>query len=219
MLQLESLFPELDQLHATYGSKTLASIYGGGQITNPRVCLIFMNPTAKNVAAQPGWTGLRAPWIGTKKVWVMLHKLGLLKNADLVEKIQALAPREWDPRFAEQVYQEVATESLYVTNIAKCTQDDARSLPDSVFRAYRNSMLTELELINPKYIITFGNQVSSILLQKPVSVSNYLNDEGERLLVNSQLNFNIFPTYYPIGHGTMNMPKAISRIEQILKLG
>ena len=76
-------------------------------------------------------------------------------------------------------------------------------------------MLREILLINPKKIITFGNQVSSILLGKPVKVGNYdKKSSGELLRINDK-KFFVYPTYYPVGQGIRNMNLAISRIEEI----
>ncbi|MCA9379021.1 hypothetical protein KC640_01200, partial [Candidatus Dojkabacteria bacterium] len=119
------------------------------------------------------------------------------------------------PDFADELYGAIATESIYITNIAKCTQADARPLANSIFREYLPSMLQELEQVNPQFTFTLGNQVSSTLLQKPISVSNYLQDELEALTVGDR-EINVFPAFYPVGQGTPNMPKAVRRIRQVL---
>lgn len=216
MLQITELFPKFNDLHLAYGSETATPIYGAGQINNPEICLIFMNLTAKNVSSNPNWEGIRAPWIGTRNVWMLLHKLGLFNNSEIIDAIKKMKPEEWTIEFAENLYKEIANESLYITNIAKCTQDDARHLPDKVYKEYLPLMLEELEYVNPKIIFTLGNQVSSILLQRQISVSNYLNDEYDVLKLPSGNGFKVYPTYYPIGQGTPNMPKAINRIKNVL---
>lgn len=217
MLQITELFPEIYELHKTYGSKDCEPIFGGGQINNPKVCLIFMNPTARNVSANRQWTGLRAPWLGTKNVWMMLSKLGLLKNENLLDQIKVMKPENWTVEFATQLYQELADESIYITNIAKCTQDDARPLSNIVYKEYLPSTLQELEFVNPKFTFCFGNQVSSIILGKSISVSKYLNDEYETLNVNNKT-LKIYPTFYPVGQGMRNMARAIDRIQRVLSL-
>lgn len=216
-MQLIELFPKFDQLHSIYGSKNLTSIYGAGQINNPNICLIFMNPTSKNVSSSPEWQGIRAPWLGTKNIWKLLHKLGLLTNIELFNSTQNLRPGEWTIDFCKYVYSEISKESIYITNIGKCTQDDARHLADSVYKDYLPLLLEELDLIQPKIVITLGNQVSSVLLQKPVSVSKYLDDEYELLSTISNPALKVYPTFYPIGQGTPNMPKAINRITAVLQ--
>lgn len=214
MIQVEHLFPIHDKLHKQYGSQNLQAIYGAGQIQNPNICIVFMNPTAKNVSSNLNWKGLRAPWLGTKNVWKLFSKLGLFTNQEILNKIQILKPEEWSEEFAEDLYKEIANHSLFITNIATCTQDDARPIADIVYKEYLPSMIEELEFIKPKIILTLGNQVNSVLLQKPVSVSNYLKDEYEEI---AGTNLRVFPAYYPIGQGTPNMQKTIDRINIVLK--
>lgn len=54
-MQLTHLFPTFDALQKIYGEKTLDAIYGCGKIDKPKVCLVFMNPTARNAAANKQW--------------------------------------------------------------------------------------------------------------------------------------------------------------------
>ena len=215
-MQINSLLPKFDQLHSIHGDSEYSAIYGAGQIDNPRVALIFMNPTARNVSAHHSWKGLRAPWIGTKKVWKLLFKLGLFNDANLVNQSQALQPAEWTPDFTQELYQAIADHSLYITNISKATLSDARPVSNQVYREYLPSMLEELETVRPQFTFTLGNQVSSTLLQRPISVSNYLLDESEEVVLPGGEELKVYPTFYPVGQGQRNMPLAIERIQAVL---
>lgn len=215
-MQLTTLFEKFDQLHQIYGDKTLTSIYGAGEINSPKICLIFMNPTAKNISSTLSWSGIKAPWLGTKNVWKLLYKLGLFNNKELINQIEVLKSNEWTEEFSQKVYTQVAKDSIYITNIAKCTQNDAKHLPDSIYKEYLPLMLEEISLLKPGIILALGNQVNSVLLQKPISVSNYKDMEYETLKINENYSLKVYPTYYPIGQGTPNMPKAIDRINKIL---
>ena len=210
MQQVIQLHSEYDKLQLKYGDPTLSSIYGAGCINNPNVMFIFMNPTGRNISSIPSWKGLRAPWIGTKQVWDIFENLGLLKS-EIYLKIKSIKPEEWDYDFANEVYTDIQNHSVFITNLGKCTQVDARPLSNSVFKEYLNLMYKEIEIVNPKKIVTFGNQVSSILLNKTISVSNYVDDQKEMLN-----GYKIYPTYYPVGQGRRNMPLAIKRIKIIL---
>ncbi len=214
-LQLPELFAQFDLLHDRFGSRSYTSIYGAGKIERPQLCLIFMNPTARNISASKTWTGIKAPWLGTKHVWKMLYKLGLLTDEELYHNISTYKPDEWTEDFCELLYKHVADNFLYITNIAKCTQDDARKLPDTLFKEYRDLMLDELDRIQPVHVVTFGNQVSSILLQKPISVSKFVSNEYVSLTTPLGQTFRVYPTYYPVGQGMRNMDKAIKRIDAI----
>lgn len=212
-MQLEQLKGTLDELQKRFGDPSLSSIYGAGYVSRPDVCFVFMNPTGKNVAADPAWRGLRAPWIGTKNVWKLFAKLNLISD-DLFQSIQAMHATEWTPDFAERVYRELAEKSLYVTNLSKSTQIDARPLPDSLFREYLPAFHKEIDAIQPRRIITFGNQVSSILLSTPIKVSEARKSTIP--LVVEHETFPVHPTFYPVGQGMRNIDKAVEDIQWIL---
>lgn len=213
-MQLNQLKKDIDDLQLLFGDKNLKSIYGAGCIKNPKVMFIFMNPTAKNVSSFNSWKGLRAPWLGTKNVWQIFYALDIV-SFDYFQKIQEMKIGDWDVNFAYNIYKEVVEKKVYITNLAKCTQVDARSLKNDVFKNYLKIMEKEIIAINPKNIITFGNQVSSIILGKPVSVGDYKRNKKEVLKI-SRKSFNVYPTHYPVGQGRRNMPIAIKRIKAIL---
>jgi DNA polymerase len=118
--------------------------------------------------------------------------------------------------FAEQLYKEIADKKIYITNLAKCTQADARPLKDKVFKDYLTYTMEEIALLQPKHIISLGNQVSSILLHKPIRVSEYKNNDHETLTIDNTT-YKVYPTFYPVGQGMRNMPLAIERIQKIKK--
>jgi len=210
-MQIIKLHTEIDILQLQYGEEGLSAIYGAGCIKNPELMLIFMNPTGKNISSDPKWEGLRAPWIGTKNIWLFLREIGVLS-----EKILQVTRGDWNVETARAVYKELARNKIYITNLAKCTQADARGLSNSVFRAYMSVIKKEIALVNPKRIITFGNQVSSIFLEKSVSVSDYRGKQKDVCKIKEKL-FDVYPTYYPIGQGRRNQPLAVKRIRTILK--
>lgn len=212
-MQIYSLHKEFDNLQLKYGDNNLRPIYGAGDIDNPEVMFIFMNPTGRNISSSPSWKGLRAPWLGTKQVWDIFNNLNLL-NTDIFNQIKVKRSEEWSVEFAQEVYTDIKNHHIYITNLAKCTQIDARPLSNRVFKDYLELMYKEIEIVNPKRIVTFGNQVSSILLKKSISVSNYLNSDFETILLNNT--YSVFPTYYPVGQGRRNMSKAVERIKGVL---
>ena len=44
---------------------------------------------------------------------------------------------------------------IFITNLGKCTQIDARTLSDDVLKQYLNLLLEEIVIIKPKVIVTF----------------------------------------------------------------
>lgn len=213
-LQLKELFKEFDKLQLKHGSKNYSAIYGAGKINSPKICLVFMNPTARNISSEKEWNGIRAPWVGTKNVWKMFSDLELI-DKKLAEEIISKKPIDWNKYFAKKVYEKVAKNNLYITNLSKATQVDAKPLPDKVFGYYLELFRKEIDLVKPKIIITFGNQVSSVILEKNISVSKY-RKKSEILKINNKT-YKVFPVYYPVGQGMPNISIAKADIKWILK--
>lgn len=207
---LDKLVKEYDRLQEKYGDPNLDSITFGGCLKNPDVCFVFMNPTARNITASKEWKGIKSPWVGTKNVWNLFNQLGVIDD-EIYTRIRNIRGSEWTYEFANEVYSQVAKNKFYITNLAKCTQVDARALPDSVFRNYLKLFLQEMEIVKPKKLILFGNQVSSIVLGEKISVS--LVRKKEFLLNNK---FKCYSVYYPVGNGRFNVDKAIEDILYIM---
>ncbi len=211
--RIDDLNVEYDKLQLKYGAKELTPIYNGGCTNNPDICFVFMNPTGKNIASSPNWKGRRSPWIGTKNIWKLFYKIGLL-DRKIYEDIMSKKPQEWDESFADEVYNNVEQHKYFITNLGKCTQLDARVLPNSVYNEYLDLLCKELEIINPKIVITLGNQVSSIVLNKNISVSQCRKKNFSKCIAGKS--YKIYPVYYPIGNGMMNIYKAIEDLKYII---
>ena len=210
---LDELKNKYDKLQLKYGAKELDSIYNGGCIYNPDICFVFMNPTGRNLASLKTWEGRKSPWIATKNIWTLFKKINLLED-DLYLKIRSKTPKEWDYAFADEVYDSVEKNKYFITNLGKCTQVDARALSDEVLSKYTKLLFNEIDIIKPKVIITFGNQVSSIILDKKISVSNCRKEYFEKKIGKDI--YKIFPVYYPVGNGIFNIDKAIDDINWII---
>ena len=213
-MRISELNSEYDKLQLQYGAKELKSIYNGGCTNNPDFCFVFMNPTGKNIASYPNWKGRRSPWIGTKNIWKLFYRIGLL-DEEIYMSIMSKKPQEWNENFADLVYENVEEHKYFITNLGKCTQVDARVLPNSVYSQYLDLLCKEIEIINPKTIITLGNQVSSIVLNKNISVSQCRKQSFSKKI--SDKNYSVYPVYYPIGNGMMNIDKAIEDLKYIIK--
>ena len=213
MNTLQKINLEYEKMQANFGDNNLHCIVGGGCTTNPNVCMVFMNPTAKNIASSKIWTGPRWPWLGTKDVWKFLNKLQLISDK-LLTQINSIKPSEWSIDFCNQVYEEVENNGLYITNLAKCTLPDARQISDAVFKEYVELFKKEIDAINPKVIILFGNQVSSVVLRQKISVSTCRLKPFE--LKTHTRTYPCYCVYYPVGNGRFNQDKAIEDLTQIL---
>ena len=213
-MKLEDLKTEYDKLQIKYGAKELDSIYNGGLEENPDICFVFMNPTGRNIASSKEWKGLKSPWIGTKNIWDLFYEVNLL-DKNIYDNIKSIKGSEWTVEFANEVYSNVKKHKYFITNLGKCTQIDARPLPNSVYKEYLELFKKEMEIIKPKLIILFGNQVSSIVLDEKISVS-----QCRKKLFKKEMNgkkFSFYSVFYPVGNGRFNIDKSIEDIKWILK--
>lgn len=92
---------------------------------------------------------------------------------------------------------------------------DARVLPNSVYHEYLDLLCKEIEMINPSIIITLGNQVSSIFLNRKISVSQCRKQSFTKHIAGKD--YKVYPVYYPIGNGMMNIDKAIEDLKLLLR--
>ena len=210
---LESLKKDYDLLQQKYGAVELDSIYNGGCVNNPNVCFVFMNPTGRNIASSKAWKGLKSPWIGTKNIWDLFYAVGLL-DVSIYNEIKNRKGPEWSEEFAEEVYDDVINHRYFITNLGKCTQVDARPLPNSVYLEYLDLLYQEISIINPKIVILFGNQVSSIVLGEKISVSKCRKKRFTKNVLGKEYKF--YSVFYPVGNGRFNIDKSIEDIKEIL---
>ena len=209
--ELKELCKKYDLLQMKYGDADLNSIYFGGCTVNPDICFVFMNPTKRNIASKKTWNGLRSPWIGTKNIWDLFKDISVIDET-IYKEIRLKKPNDWDSSFVDKLYKEITNKKVFITNLAKCTQIDARVLPDSVFIDYLELFKKEIDIISPKVIIFFGNQVSSIALNKKITVSTCRKEE---FLFNNK--YKCYSVYYPVGNGYLNIDKSIEDIKHIIE--
>lgn len=212
-MTLDDLKIEYDKLQLKYGAKELDSIYNGGCINNPDICFVFMNPTGKNIASDKSWKGIKSPWIGTKNIWDLFFELNLL-DKDIYKRIKEIKGSDWTEEFATTVYDDVKKHKYFITNLGKCTQIDARALPDSIYKEYLYLLEKEIEIINPKIIVLFGNQVSSIVLNEKISVSKCRKQEFIKEINGKE--YRCYCVFYPVGNGRFNIGKSVEDINYIL---
>lgn len=216
MNRLKELNIYYDKLQQKYGAQELDSIYNGGCTNNPDICFVFMNPTGRNIASSKEWKGRKSPWIGTKNIWDLFYRLNLM-DEEIYKLIKFIKPNEWTEEFADVVYNDVEKHKYFITNLGKCTQIDARTLPNNVYEEYLELLKKEIEIINPKVIILFGNQVSSIVLKEKISVSECRKKLFERDINGKTYKF--YSVYYPVGNGRINIDKSIEDIRYIQENG
>ena len=206
---LEELEKKYKTMQNKYGDKSLDAITFGGCTNSPDLCFVFMNPTGRNITSNKEWTGIKSPWIGTKNIWKLFKEVNLL-DTSIYNEIINKKGSEWTTDFAEEVYNNISSHKVFITNLAKCTQIDARPLKDEVYKKYLNLFFKEMNIVKPKKIILLGNQVSSIVLDRKISVSTTRKQKF------NYKEFSFYPVYYPVGNGIFNMDKAIEDIKYII---
>lgn len=213
-MKLESLNKEYNKLQIKYGAKELDSIYNGGCSNNPDICFVFMNPTGRNIASSKSWKGIKSPWIGTKNIWDLFYDVDLM-DENIYNTIKNIKGSQWTEEFAKEVYQDVTNHNYFITNLGKCTQVDARPLPNSVYLEYLQLLEKEIDIIKPKVIVLFGNQVSSIVLGEKISVSQARKKIYTKKINNTE--YKCYSVFYPVGNGRFNIDKSIEDIKWIMK--
>jgi hypothetical protein len=74
-IQVTHLFDAFDKLQHIHGDKTLMSVYGAGKKKQPKLFLLFMNPTGRNVSCSKDWKGIRTLRLGTKNIRKLLSSI------------------------------------------------------------------------------------------------------------------------------------------------
>lgn len=84
-----------------------------------------------------------------------------------------------------------------------------------VYKEYLKLFKKEIDIVNPKVVVLFGNQVSSIVLNKKISVSKC----RKQLFINriNGKEYKFYSVYYPVGNGRFNIDKSIEDIKWIIK--
>ncbi len=211
-MNLAELNEKYDEMQLIYGDPGLRSVFYGGCMENPDICFVFMNPTGKNIASCPDWTGMRAPWIGTKNIWDLFVAIGKF-DEEIYREIKSRKPKDWTSEFADRVYSEITQNKIYLTNLGKCTQTDAAMIPNRIFSEYSALLEREIEIIAPKAVVLFGNQVSTVFLKQNISVSQCRRKQFDKEIGGKV--FRCFPVFYPVGNGRANIGKSIEDIKWI----
>lgn len=202
-----------------YGDHRLDAISGAGQLERPKLALVFINPTHRNISTSPDWDGLKAPWIGCANIWQLFADADLISQ-EINHTIQT-TKTNWSKQFALDVYRHVASQGLYITNIVKWAGLDAKLPEREKIKLYAPILSRELQIVRPQRIVAFGQLTFDGLLRelgiKPPETFGVLNEltlETKSIHgIQTELG-EIVPCYFPVGQGIKNRAKAID----ILKL-
>jgi hypothetical protein len=217
-LQLDCISMGLQALEQTHhGDHTLDAISGAGQISRPKLALVFINPTHRNISTSRNWVGIKAPWIGCNNIWKLFVDAGLVDNG--LYKRMMVFGKDWPVKFAEEVYTHVRDRGLYITNIVKWAGLDARLPERNKVKIYLPLLLEELSAIKAERVILFGQLTFDAVL-KELRMKESFRDCNEDTLATKRLETissdygQLVACYFPVGQGIKNIRKA----EEILRL-
>ncbi len=188
-------------------------ILGAGKIKNPKLMIVFINPTSRNISSNKDWKGLRFPFIGRRSPWNIFEKVGWI-DQNLFEEIKS-NENKWSYEFAKKVSLYLSKKGLYLTNIVKCTGKDATLPSISKIKSQSNLFELEIKIVNPEIIVSFGLLPTKSLLKSDVKMSKLYTDvikykaQFYDIRIGNKT-FKVFPCYYPIGRG--NPKKAVEML-------
>lgn len=217
-LQLTSVLKGLDTISTTHhGNHTLDAISGAGQTNKPKLALVFINPTHRNISTQKKWEGIKAPWIGCNNIWKLFVDAGLIEESIYAKML--VFGKEWPEAFADEVYRHVQKRELYITNIVKWAGLDAKLPEKSKMEIYLPLLMQELGELNADKIVLFG-QLTFDAVIRGMGLHYSFKQLNEAALKNSDIPYvptrygRIVACYFPVGQGIKNVKKA----EEILRL-
>lgn len=203
---------EISQSH--FGDHSLDAISGAGKTTNPKIALVFINPTHRNISTRKSWNGLKAPWIGCANIWQLLADAGLI-DEDMNQTIQR-AKSDWSQDFAVDVYSHVENRSLYITNIVKWAGLDAKLPEKEKIKLYTPLLIDELKMLNADYIVAFGQLTFDALMRAmDILITHSFGSLNESMIIERKIAVidsavgKIVPCYFPVGQGIKNKAKAV----------
>jgi uracil-DNA glycosylase len=217
MDSLNALWKEVYELNKKhFPGNNLIPIVGNGKVRKPKFMFVFINPTVRNISSDPGWNGPRFPFVGTKQVWRIFQRAGFLDEV-LMEKIEK---GSWTVEFTKKILKHLQSRGIYITNIVKWTGVDAK-LPDSKkVNLFLPLLRREIELVRPKYIITFGLIPFERLSGKKIRLGEYYAyaTKNKKLKIYDtkigHFTAKIVPCYFPVGRGN---PKQAVEILKLVK--
>lgn len=212
--KLQKLYELVDNCKLCKADKNLLQHIHGFGVLNPKLMLILVNPTYRNLSSDPKYKGVRFPFIGVRQFWKVLADGGLID-----EKVAHELPlREyWGGEHTEQIKQELIRNKLFLTNVVKCCYNHSAYPDRKAVKDQIKMLADEIRIVNPKRIVAFGGLVYKTLTGKNVKLSEYWNSRrtGKSREIVSGLNIIVEPCYFPIGRG--NPKKSAEIIRKFLR--
>lgn len=202
--RLAVLNAQLDECTAcATSSRGYRHVPGGGCSFQPKLMLVFINPTVRNMTAHASWPGPRFPFAGKPKLWEILATAGFVRP-NLPQRMAELGRT---PEMVEMLMDETRRQGLYITNAVKCV-DDGSNLPTAARVAAGWPLLqAEIALVQPRYIVAFGLIPFRALTGCNIRLADQLWEaqQGRCEFFSSHTidgqTYPVFPCYFPTGRG------------------
>jgi uracil-DNA glycosylase family 4 len=203
-LELERLWAEVDNCSECKESgNRLQHILAGGQDEGPRIMFVFINPTHRNISSRPGYEGPRIPFLGTREIWNVFVKAGLLGN-----DFKRVPNGQWSQELIAKVIGAVKNEGFYFTNIVKCTEPSSKLPSRRKVRGKLPLFEREVAMVKPDLIVTFGIIPFEALTQTKIKLSEHYDKQKSSTNLLTYRNAliggrscDVFPCYFPVGRG------------------
>jgi uracil-DNA glycosylase len=189
---------------------------GGGCVHEPRLMLVLIHPTPRNVTAHAGWEGRRFPMAGKSRFWRILVAAGLVPPA-LPEELDALGPT---PTAVEMLAEQARRSGLYLAHAVKCV-DGGSTVPAARSLAHGWGILRrEIEIVRPRAVVALGLTPFRMLTGRSVRLSDELwrARHGAYLSYPSHpvagREYPVYPCYFPTGRGN---PAAATEMLGLLR--
>lgn len=210
--KLKNLYANVDTCSFCEAARNrLQHIHGVGTL-HPRLMLVLINPTHRNISSHPAYSGPRFPFIGVRQFW------RVLANGNLIEREVAYGlptQSEWQPIHTDRISKELIGQRLFVTNLVKCCYNHSEYPQEEIIAAHRELLGMEIKIVKPERIVTFGALVFTALTGERIHLTRYWQSRQKYLYREriSGLHTRIVPCFFPIGRGS---PRQATRILRTL---
>jgi uracil-DNA glycosylase len=202
--RLRALFARLESCdRCATAARGYRHVPGGGCVDRPRLMLVFINPTFRNLSARADWPGPAFPFAATPRLWHILAEAGLVSR-DLPAAIAALGP---SPALVDRLMAESRRSGIYLTNAVKCV-DLGSNLPAAERVAASWPLLAEeIAIVRPRHIVALGQIPLRALTGRTVRLADHLWDAqhgGLTPLPSRSIDGRVYPVfacYFPTGRG------------------
>jgi hypothetical protein len=186
--ELEKLYRKVDRCSfCKIARNPLRHIHGFGAM-RPKLMLVLVNPTYRNLSSAPDYKGLRFPFIGVRHFWRVLADGGLISKKVAYD---LPLPVKWKKEDTEKIKRELVENKLFLTNVVKCCYNHSEYPQKQVVKSHLNLLEEEIGIVKPRRIVAFGGLVYKTLTKS------------------LKLEIPLISCYFPVGRGR---PREAARI-------